>query len=235
MSGHSSVQEDLESSGLIMKNMHKILFNFLALRDQPRKADVIIGFGHFDMNIPRQCCELYLKGYGKKIIYTGGVGAGSADLKNAEAVEFFNYTRRNFPQIPLKDIIIEDKSTNTGENIRFTIQKMKELFPVFNFGIGIRSAILVATPARQLRVDLTVKLYLEITELINLPPETTYNENESLFSEKGESFTNQLTGEIYRLLEYPAKGLCHMVDIPEYIIEEYHKVRTGAESPAPTQ
>jgi uncharacterized SAM-binding protein YcdF (DUF218 family) len=173
-----------------MDNRLNEIFRFLALMDTPGKADVIIGFGHFDMNIPRQCCELYLKGYGKKIIYTGGVGAGSADLKYAEAVEFFNFTRKYFPQIPLEDIIIEDKSTNSGENIRFTIEKMKALFPLFNFGIGICSAILVATPARQLRVYLTVRMYLENTELINLPPETTFNENLAVFSEKGESLTS---------------------------------------------
>ncbi len=211
-----------------MKSKLKTLLNFLNLRDQPRKADVIIGFGHFDMNIPRQCCELYLKGYGKKIIYTGGMGAGSADFKNAEAIEFFNYTRKHFPQIPLEDIITEDRSTNTGENIRFTIKKMKALFPVFNFGIGIRSAILVATLARQLRVYLTVKMYLENTELINLPPETNFGKNEAVFSEKGDSITDQLLGEMDRLFVYPGKGLCLMADIPEYVIDAYNKVRAGA-------
>lgn len=200
------------------------LFHYLALRDQPRKADVIIGFGHFDMNIPRRCCELYLKGYGKKIIYTGGVGAGSADFKNAEAIEFLHYTKAHFPQIPAEDIIIEDRSTNTGENIRFSMERMKEESPVFNFENGIRSAILVATPARQLRVYLTVKMHLENIELINLPPETSYHENDELFYGKGENFSSQLTGEIRRLIEYPAKGFCTEVNIPELVMEAYRQI-----------
>ncbi len=207
-----------------MESNQKLLFNFLNKKDDPQKADVIIGFGHFDMNIPRQCCELYLKGFGKKIIYTGGVGAGSAGLKNPEAVEFFNFTRKRFPQISPEDIIVEDKSTNTGENIRFTIQKMKTLFPVFNFGTRIRSAILVATPARQFRVYLTVKMHLDQTELINLSPETSYEENSRLFSAKGENYIRQLTGEIDRLLAYPTKGLCDKVKIPGYIINAYQQL-----------
>ena len=200
------------------------LFHYLALRDQPRNADVIIGFGHFDMNIPRQCCDLYLKGYGKKIIYTGGVGAGSADFKNAEAVEFLNYSKAHFPQIPAEDIIIEGRSTNTGENIRFSMTKMREFSPGFNFESGIRSAILVATPARQLRVFLTVKMYLENIALFNLPPETSYHENDELFTGKGENFSSQLTGEILRIIEYPAKGFCTKVEIPEVVMEAYQKV-----------
>jgi uncharacterized SAM-binding protein YcdF (DUF218 family) len=155
-------------------------------------------------------------GLGRKIIYTGGVGAGSADFKNAEAVEFLNYTKVHFPQIPTEDIIIEDRSNNTGENIRFSMTKMREVSPGFNFESGIRSAILVATPARQLRVYLTVKMYLKNIRLINLPPETTLEENIALFDQKNESFAKQLTGELDRLMIYPAQGLCEKIEIPGF-------------------
>ncbi|MFW5726223.1 MAG: YdcF family protein [Bacteroidota bacterium] len=197
------------------------LYNYLNIKDEPRAADVIIGFGHFDMNIPKRCCELYLRGLGKKIIFTGGVGAGSADFKNAEAIEFFQYARRFFPEIPPEDILIEDHSTNTGENIRFSIQLIKNHQPGFNFDRGISSAILVATPARQLRVYLTVLQHLPHIELINLPPDLSLDDNVTLFAEKGEDFTRQLTGEIYRLLEYPAKGLCAPVEVPHDITKHY--------------
>ena len=202
------------------------IFQFLNKKDALQKADVIIGFGHFDMNIPRQCCDLYLKGYGKKIIYTGGVGAGSADFKNAEAVEFLNYTKAHFPQIPAEDIIIEDRSTNTGENIRFSMEKMREVSPDLNFESGIRSAILVATPARQLRVYLTVKMHLKNIRLINLPPETTLEENIALFDQKNESFTKQLKGELDRLMIYPAQGLCEKIDIPGTVLEAYQQIKS---------
>jgi hypothetical protein len=211
-------------------NSEQQLFHFLNKKDAQQKADVIVGFGHFDMNVPKRCCELYLDGMGHKIIYTGGVGAGSADFKNAEAVEFFNYTRKFFPQIPLEDILIEDRSTNTGENICFSMTKMREVSPGFNFESGIKSAILVATPARQLRVYLTVKIYLKNIRLFNLPPETSYKENLRVFSEKGKNFTDQLTGEICRLIEYPAKGLCETLEIPEYILNAYHQINLKKEN-----
>jgi hypothetical protein len=209
-----------------MKTEQLHIFQFLNKKDPRQKADMIIGFGHFDMNIPKRCCELYLDGMGSKIIFTGGVGAGSADFKNAEAIEFFQYARRFFPQIPQEDILIEDQSTNTGENIRFSIQLIKERLPEFNFENGINSAILVATPARQLRVYLTVKMYLKEILLINLPPETTLDDNIALFDQKNECFVNQLTGEIDRLLIYPQKGLCETIEIPEKILDLYRKTKT---------
>jgi uncharacterized SAM-binding protein YcdF (DUF218 family) len=202
------------------------IYHFLNKKDAQQKADVIIGFGHFDRNIPKRCCDLYLQGMGRKIIYSGGVGAGSADFKNAEAIEFLNYTKVHFPQIPADEIIIEDRSTNTGENIRFSMTKMRELSPGFNFESGIRSAILVATPARQLRVYLTVKMYLENIRLINLPPETTLEENIALFDQKNESFAKQLTGELDRLMIYPAQGLCEKIEIPGSVLKAYQQIKS---------
>ncbi len=200
------------------------IYNYLNKKDKPVVADIIIGFGHFDMNIPKMCCELYLQGLGKKIIFTGGVGAGSADFKNPEAVEFLLYATKHFPQIPAEDIVVEDQSTNTGENIRFSMQLLKSHFPDFNFDQGVNSAILVATPARQHRVYLTVLQHLPHIKLINLPPELSYEENVEIFNIKKEDFTKQLTGEIYRLLEYPTKGLCAPVNVPQDIIDHYKKL-----------
>lgn len=205
-------------------NPQQDLYQFLNKKDALQKADVIIGFGHFDMNIPKRCCELYLDGMGRKIVFTGGVGAGSADFKNAEAIEFFHYAQKFFPQIPPEDIIIEDKSTHTGENVRFSMQILKEKLPGFDFETGIQSAILVATPARQYRVYLTVKQHLPHIDLINLPPELSYDDNVLNFHDKAEDFNKQLTGEIYRLIEYPVKGLCAPVIIPANITDQYKKL-----------
>ena len=37
------------------------------------EADVIIGFGHFDLAIPEHCLKLYREGCAGRIIFTGGV------------------------------------------------------------------------------------------------------------------------------------------------------------------
>jgi len=209
-----------------MNTRQQHIYQFLNKKDKLQKANVIIGFGHFDMNIPKHCCELYLKDFGRKIIYTGGKGAGSADFKNAEAIEFLHYTREQYPQIPVNDIIVENRSVNTGENIRFSMDMMKEVSADFNFESGIKSAILVATPARQLRVYLTVKMYLKEIQLINLPPETTLEENFALFKQKNESFSKQLIGELDRLRIYPAQGLCEKIEIPGTVLEAYQQIKS---------
>ena len=67
----------------------KTCFEYLYVCDASLEpADLIIGFGHFDPKIPRRCCELYVQGYAPRILYTGGIGAGSADIGMAEAIYF---------------------------------------------------------------------------------------------------------------------------------------------------
>ncbi len=41
----------------------RVLFDYLYLRDPDiLAADAVIGFGHFDLKIPRRCLELHRRG-----------------------------------------------------------------------------------------------------------------------------------------------------------------------------
>ena len=83
-------------------------------------SDAVIGFGHFDLKIPRHCGKLYINGHARRIIFTGGIGSGTADLGRAEAVAFREELRRRYPSISAEAVIVEDMSTNTSENVQFT-------------------------------------------------------------------------------------------------------------------
>jgi len=192
------------------KKTTKELYHFLSPADNETKADLIIGFGHFDLRIPEQCAELYKRELAPKIIFTGGVGAGSADFKNPEAVEFLNHVKSKFPEINTENVLIESTSTNTGDNLRNTITILKEegLFK------SIKSIILVATPTRQLRVYLTAKKYFPEAKLINSPPNSTFDIDMGINENKEINFQEHLIGELDRIKKYPAMGFACGIDIP---------------------
>src|SRR4051812_48766594 len=83
-------------------------------------VDAIIGFGVFDLALPRFCGELHDRGIAPRIIFTGGIGAGTGALGGPEAQVWRDELRRSHPQIPDSAIVIENRSTNTAENIAFT-------------------------------------------------------------------------------------------------------------------
>jgi len=171
------------------------------------------------MKIPARCAELYQKGYGNKIIYTGGIGAGTADLNMPEADAFLDFTKKNYPHIPLEDIIIENRSTNTGENLRFTLSILQSKYEKIKEKFHKGKIILVANPFRQRRVFLTTAHILPEASLINCPPLSDYKNELALFKTKNENLSSQLPGEVQKIINYPDKGWIKRETVPEDIIK----------------
>lgn len=197
------------------------LHAYLAVRDPlpEAPADAAIGFGHFDLGIPRRCAELVRAGRANRIIFTGGVGAGSGNFTRPEAVEFVEELRRAAPETIPAIACIEEKSTNTGENVLFTREKLAQQCPDLVPGRGLRSLLVVATPARQRRTALTLQRHWPEVQLVNAPPLASFDEMAALYAQMREDWHAQLTGEIDRLLAYPAKGFIPPVEVPEEVLE----------------
>jgi uncharacterized SAM-binding protein YcdF (DUF218 family) len=204
-----------------MKSPAEIIFDYLYLREPVSKADAVVGFGHFDAKIPARCGELYVSGMVPQIIFTGGIGAGTADLGEPEALYFKKVLHQTYSTIPSSVVITEPGSTNTGENLRFTAALLQSAYPHLIIGTGICSAIIVANAYRQRRLFHTCQLYFPQVTWINCPPETSYEAEWNLFAAKGENLERHVTGEIERLLTYPAKGFMSHITIPEQVVDAY--------------
>ena len=101
------------------------IWDYLCLSQELKKADVIVGFGNFNTDIARRAAELYHQGYAPKILFTGGLGRNTEGLlPEPEAVRFARVAMEC--GVPKADILLEDKSANTRENIEFTRQLLEE-------------------------------------------------------------------------------------------------------------
>ncbi|MCD6284804.1 MAG: YdcF family protein [Anaerolineae bacterium] len=202
------------------------LYDYLALRDASvGPADLIIGFGHFDLKIPRQCGALWRAERAPRILFTGGVGAGTAGLDQPEAVYFRDEVLRHCPEIPESTILVEASSRHTGENVARSTALLKAVSPEACFDRGIDRVILVATAARQRRVWLTCTKHWPHLSLENLPPHATYAQDLALFAEKGRDLDALLLGEVERLLTYPSLGYIAQPDIPREVLDAYRMLR----------
>lgn len=97
--------------------------------------------------------DLYNKGYGKKIILSGGQGEGE-DISEAEAMRRYFVSKG----VTEKDLILEDKSTTTYENFEFSKKLMdekniKSIIVVSN-GYHLKRASIIA---EKFNVDATYK------------------------------------------------------------------------------
>jgi uncharacterized SAM-binding protein YcdF (DUF218 family) len=201
------------------------IFNFLYLKDDLEQAEMVVGFGHFDLKIPRTCGQLYIEGYANKIVFTGGIGAGTADLNEREALVFEKELKKIYPQIPTDDLLIEEQSTHTGENINFSNLLITERWPELAFDKFEGKVIITANAYRQRRVYLTMKKVYPHINVINYPPETGFYEELRLFESKGQDMVALLLEELWRFKDYPPKGLMLKDTIPKEIKDAYRALR----------
>ncbi len=198
----------------------RALFDWLAVRDPwpAEPVDIVIGFGHFDLAIPRDCAEFVRTGRARHLIFTGGIGAGTADLGQPEADAFAAEVAKTDPELA-RAAIVENRSTNTGDNIRFTSDLLTRRQPPLTFGDGLQSALLVATPCRQRRVWLTWQKLVPQVRAWNAPPATPFAALEALYASKREDLRRQLVGEVERIRDYPARGWIADSTIPSEILD----------------
>lgn len=192
--------------------LHQFLAGPVAHLEAP--VDWVVGLGHFDLGIPRLCGALHLQGLARHIAFAGGLGAGTADLGQPEADAFLAELERTFPRIDLADVVLENRSTNTGENFRFLSAELARRAPELCRGGQPKSALIIATPIRLRRAILTARKQWPGTELHSLAPVRDWRDDQALYQTKGLSLPRQMLEEIKRLQTYPAQGWIESCNIP---------------------
>ncbi len=114
-----------------MKKLIKFLEKQVFIpNNQLTNYDITIIFGGPDMIPTRvnQAIKLYKQKKISKILVTGGIGYFNKDKINTEADTMKEYLIKN--KIPSKDILIENKSRSTKENIIYSFNLLKEKYDI---------------------------------------------------------------------------------------------------------
>jgi uncharacterized SAM-binding protein YcdF (DUF218 family) len=137
---------------LVMILMEADIITF-GIQNKPKKSDCIIILGcsvygtnpsPFLQSRLMEGINLFKQGYADHIIVSGGKGPGE-DISEAEAMKKYIISKG----LKEENVIIEDKSRTTMENLTFSKEKMKEK----NFN----SAIVVSNKYHLKRVSLMAK------------------------------------------------------------------------------
>ena len=196
------------------------VFAYLAATDPlpPAPADAILGFGMFDLSLPVFCGELYAQGRAPRIIFTGGIGAGTGDLGQPEADAWRDALFDAYPDFPHERLIIENRSTNTAENIAYTAALLERDHPTLVFGRSLQTALVVASPSRMRRVKLTLQHLQPALRVIRcLPRATSFDREHALYAAQGQDYFAHLVGELDRIVGYPTRGWIAAEPLPPAI------------------
>jgi hypothetical protein len=208
----------------------ELIFAYLAATDPlpPAPVDAIVGFGTFDLGLPRLCGDLHTRGCAPLIIFTGGIGAGTADLGQPEADAWRAELRRSHPTISDERLVLENRSTNTAENIGFTAELLARQHPGWVLGTGVRAVIGVASPSRLKRVALTWQKLQPTVPLVRQRPATAiYASEKALYAAKGFDYDAHLCGELDRIVDYAQRGWIATEALPETITAAHARLRAA--------
>lgn len=198
----------------------QVLWDYLGLHQQPEKADVIVGFGNFNTDIARRAAELYHQGYAPKILFTGGLGRNTEGLlPEPEAVRFARVAMEC--GVPKEDILLEDKSANTKENIEFTRQLLEAQ------GIPHERILGVHQPFMERRITAAMGVYWSELDFSVTSPQVSIPEYLQRATEQGISENASIcviVGDFQRMDLYAKLGYQLPQHIPEEAWQAFHQL-----------
>lgn len=184
----------------------KILWDYNTLSMDVKKSDCIIVLGSHDLRVAHKGAELFLHGYAPIVIASGNVGKLTEGMWTKPESEVFAEEMIRMG-VPKEKIFIENKSTNTGENVMFTKTLLE------NMNVAIHSAIVVQKPHMERRALATFKKFWPDVELIVTSPDFTYDAYSNAHFSKV-ALKNLLVGYTQRILLYPEKGFQVSQEMP---------------------
>ncbi len=197
--------------GLRVLEPLQVIWDYLGMHQRPQKADCIVGFGNFNDNIARRAAELYHQGYASKILFSGGLGRNTVGLlPEAEAERFARVAMEQ--GVPAADIIKEDCSTNTAENILFTKRLLEELNMPCKHILGVHQ------PFMERRICAAFGVYWPEVKITVTSPQVTipqYLEDSRNQGITEEAAISVIVGDFQRIDLYAQKGYQTKQEIPE--------------------
>lgn len=191
----------------------KKLWDYHRLGHVLTPADVILVLGSHDRRVAHWGARLYLEGWAPKLIFSGGLGNLTREGWTEPEADQFAAIAMELG-VPGHAILIENESTNTGENIMFTRKLLKDA------GLDPGSFILVQKPYMERRSYATFKkLWPEKKLLLSSSPVSfeEYPAGEITM----EKFINIMVGDLQRIKLYPEKGFQIPQEIPEEVWDAY--------------
>ena len=180
------------------------------------KADCVLALGSHDLRVAERAAELYLDGFAPLVIMSGGLGNFTKDMwTEKEADKFAAIAIKK--GVPENAILIENRSTNTGENILFTQKLLKEK------GLNLQSFIVVQKPYMERRSYATFKKHWPEKKLLVTSPQIFFEEypTKEISMEK---IINIMIGDLQRIKIYPEKGFQVYQEIPVDVWNAYEKL-----------
>jgi uncharacterized SAM-binding protein YcdF (DUF218 family) len=200
------------------------LWNYHLMKHQLTKADAILVLCSHDERVAERGVQLFHAGWSPLIIFSGGQGAITKSLWDEPEAERFARIAVSL-NVPRESILIESKSTNTGENIRFTKRLLAER------GLELHKFIVVQKPYMERRAYATIRKLWPETAVVVTSPQVSFREYLAEYTNRAltsADVVSIMVGDLQRIKLYPERGFQIAQEIPDQVWQAFEElVRAG--------
>ena len=152
-----------------IRTLAEQIWHYHQMNHQLEKADAILVLCSHDKCVAERGAQLFLQGLAPLLIFAGGLGSITRSLWSEPEADLFAKIALGMG-VPKSKILIENKSTNTGENVLFTklLLAEKEVYP--------EKFILVQKPYMERRSYATFRNYWPEKQALVTSPKVTFHE-----------------------------------------------------------
>lgn len=194
----------------------KKLWVYLHMNHKLQKSGCILVLGSHDIRVAERGAEIFLQGWAPLIVFSGGLGRLTKDSWTRPEADIFSDIAIKLG-VPKERILIENKSTNTGENIMYTKRLLKEK------NLNHKKFIVVQKPYMERRAYATFKKYWPEKQVIVTSPQIKFEDYPNEKITKGD-IINIMVGDLQRVRLYWKKGFQIYQKIPEDVWNAYERL-----------
>ena len=184
------------------------------------KADAILVLCSHDTAVAERGAELFLAGWGPLLIFSGGQGAITSRLWQQPEADLFAGIAVE-KGVPRDAILIENQSTNTGENVLFTRRLLER------HGLDPRRFILVQKPYMERRSYATFRKVWPDKEVIVTSPRVSLDQYLAAYSHQSltpDDVISIMVGDLQRIRLYPQLGFQIHQEIPDDVSRAFDEL-----------
>ena len=178
------------------------IWKWMRLGMEAEKADCIVGFGCINDDIAIRCAQLYLEGFAPRILFSGGLGRNTKSRWSTSEAERYRDIALGLG-VPEDVMLIEKRSTNTGENIVFSREILRAE------GLAEKKLLCVHKPFMERRVWAAMKAYWPEADFTMTSPQLSMEEYIERTMAQGmteKAVIDVIVGDVQRMEIYARKG-----------------------------
>lgn len=177
------------------------------------KADVIIVLGSHDTRVAERGAELFLGGWAPLLLFSGHLGSLTQGTWTRSEAQIFADVAVGMG-VPRERILVEARSTNTGENVDLSRRLLADE------GLLPRKAIAVQKPYMERRTVATFQKRWPELEVTVTSPQIGFDDYPT-DAIRRDDVVHIMVGDLQRLIVYGQKGWSAPQEVPPEVLEAY--------------